>query len=214
MKQQHGQGADSLANIFNILEQQSQFLKRLQDTVSRIKESLLPGDHKPSSQEFFTAILTGQYAILSKFDEVASIRLNNTDDFHPATAALQDAEDAANVRAHATKEQYQQIEALRMKVEKTTVHDVELRAEVAVLEQRLKDIRQERDELRSSLKDKESRLEGAMKKETRTGEEMDRLMTRVLAAELERDVLARSLTELREEREKTSRGKERKPYVR
>lgn len=44
-----------------------------------------------------------------------------------------------------------------------------------------------------------------MKKETRTGEEMDRLMTRVLAAELERDVLARSLTELREEREDVER---------
>lgn len=165
MKQQRGQGADSLANIFNILEQQSQLLKRLQETVSRTKESLLQDDHKSSSQEFFTAILTSQYAILSKFDEVASIRLSNTDGFHPATAALHDAEDAANVRAHATKEQSQEIEALRMKVEKTTAHDVELLAEVAVLEQRLKDIRQERDELRSSLKDKESRLEGAMKKD-------------------------------------------------
>lgn len=90
-------------------------------------------------------------------------------------------------------------------MEKTTAHDVELLAEVAVLEQSLKDIRQERDELRSSLKDKESRLESAMKKETRTGEEMDRLMARVLAAELERDVLARSLTELREEREDVER---------
>lgn len=156
--------------------------------------------HKSSSKELFTAILTSQHTILSKFDEVASIRLSSTDDLHAAIAALHDAEDAANARARATEEQSGEIGALRMKVEEATGRDVKLRAEVDVLKQRLKATGQERDGLRSSLEDKGSRLEDAVRKETRAGEEKGRLVARALAAELERDALARSLAELIEER--------------
>lgn len=164
--------------------------------------------HKSSSKELFTAILTSQRTILSKFDEVASIRLSSADDLQAAIAALHDAEDAANARARATEEQSGEIGALRMKVEEATGRDVKIRAEVDVLKQRLKATEQERDGLRSSLEDKGSRLEDAMRKETRAGEEEGRLVARALAAELERDVLARSLAELIEERKDAEKERE------
>lgn len=164
--------------------------------------------HKSSSKELFTAILTSQRTILSKFDEVASIRLSSADDLQAAIAALHDAEDAAIARARATEEQSGEIGALRMKVEEATGRDVKIRAEVDVLKQRLKATEQERDGLRRSLEDKGSRLEDAVRKETRAGEEEGRLVARALAAELERDVLARSLAELIEERKDAEKERE------
>lgn len=208
MNQQHGQGTGSLANVFNILEQQGQLLRSLQGTLSRTDESLVSEEHKSSSQELFTAILTSQHAILSKFDEVASIRLSSTDDLHAAIAALHNAEDAANARTRKTEEQSREIGALKIKVEEATACDVKLRAEVDELKQRLRDTRQERDELCSSLEEKENRLKDAMREKMRADEETGRLVTRALAAELEKDVLARSLVELREERKDAERERE------
>ncbi|ODN92779.1 hypothetical protein L198_05574 [Cryptococcus wingfieldii CBS 7118] len=197
-----------IEKLTSALEDQTQLLTTLKQNMSAppvspsAYSSTQDEDTKGNTrqEDMFTAILTSQHAILSKFDEVAAIRLSCTDDLHTAIAALHEAEDAAKDRsssAHVNAESEVRVTTLSTELASTKSQVTSLEAEVGILKQRLKDTRYERNELRDTMDAKEKQLLGAIMSEEKKNEEMDRLVARALAAELERDAFAKKVKEMR-----------------
>ncbi|WWC93631.1 hypothetical protein V866_000466 [Kwoniella sp. B9012] len=193
---------DSLERIASNLEENPRLLTSLRDTD---KLPLTPthqeaqGGHEErsqtQSQDLIAAILTGQHAILSKFDEVASTQLSGSATLTQAIEALQYAQQAAQQRAREEDDQRAIISALRGEIEDNRIAISESRAQVDVLNQRLKDTRQDRDELRIQSEGLMSRLESMVVRQNKLEGELDGVVARALAAELERDARARSVNE-------------------
>ncbi|WVQ74794.1 hypothetical protein IAR50_004400 [Cryptococcus sp. DSM 104548] len=206
--QQAGRSSHLIEKVISTLEDHTRLLTSLKQTVPAPPKS--PNGY-PSTQdedakgkvrqeEMFAAILTSQHAILSKFDEVAAIRLSSTDDLHTAIAALHEAEDAAKDRAdnvHNGAESKDRETTLSTELASSQSQVTSLEAEVGILKQRLKDTRYERNELRDTIDAKEKQLLGAMMADERKSEEIDRLVARALSAELERDAFAKKINEMR-----------------
>ncbi|WVO17744.1 hypothetical protein L204_105442 [Cryptococcus depauperatus] len=207
-QQQQQPSAELLKKITSTLKEHTCLLSSLRESMSEssASSSNYTVAEKDRPQELFAAILTSQHAILSKFDEVASAGLGGTDELHEAIAALHLAEDAANQRSRIVEEQAREMNAMKTKLEENMDQQRELKADVEVLKQRLKDSRRERDELRESLQTKDKWLKEAMTKQNKVSEEIDRLVARTLAAELERDALAKSLDNEREEEKELVRS--------
>ncbi|WVQ81990.1 hypothetical protein IAT38_004117 [Cryptococcus sp. DSM 104549] len=211
---QHQATSDSMINtVTSILEEHTRLLDAVQETISALPNTSIPShtgsdNDESHTSELFTAILSSQHAILTKFDEVASTRLSGIDDLQHAINALQAAEDNAHARSLLADEQQRTIGALHAQIEEAQSSAVEIKAEVEVLKQRLKDSRHERDELRSGMEERERRLQVALGKERRVGDEMDRLVARTLAAELERDALAKAVAEGRDQEERLEKEME------
>ncbi|ODO06624.1 hypothetical protein I350_03981 [Cryptococcus amylolentus CBS 6273] len=197
-----------IEKLTSALEDQTQLLTTLKQNMSAppVSPSAYPSTQNEDAkgntrqEEMFTAILTSQHAILSKFDEVAAIRLSSTDDLHTAIAALHEAEDAAKDRsssAQANTKSEVRVATLSTELASTKSQVTSLEAEIGILKQRLKDTRYERNELRDTMDAKEKQLLGAIMSEEKKNEEMDRLVARALAAELERDAFAKKVKEMR-----------------
>ncbi|WVQ68217.1 uncharacterized protein L199_006424 [Kwoniella botswanensis] len=196
---------ESLERIASFLQENPRLLTSLRDTD---KLPLTPthqeaqGGHKERSQtqshDLIAAILTGQHAILSKFDEVASTQLSGSATLTQAIEALQYAQQAAEQRAREEDDQRAIISALREEIEDNRITISESRAQADVLNQRLKDTGQDRDELRIQSEGMMSRMESMSVRQNKLEGELDGVVARALAAELERDALARSVNESRD----------------
>ncbi|WVW85743.1 hypothetical protein I302_107781 [Kwoniella bestiolae CBS 10118] len=193
--------ADVLERVTSILEEHSRLLSSLNDTVNvpATPQRVTEDQSQSQSKDLFAAILTGQHAILDKFDEVASSQLSGSSTITQAIEALQYAQNAAEQRAQEIDQQRSLISALREEIEDNRVTISESRAQADVLNQRLKDTRQDRDELRFQIEGMQVRVEGMSIKHNRLEGELDGVVARALAAELERDALARVINERRDE---------------
>ncbi|WWD02430.1 hypothetical protein V865_000469 [Kwoniella europaea PYCC6329] len=196
---------DSLERIASIFEENPRLLTSLRDT-DKLPPTPTHQEARESheersqtqSQDIFAAILTGQHAILSKFDDVASTQLSGSATLSQAIEALQYAQQAAEQRAREEDDHRAIISALREETEDNRITISETRAQAEVLNQRLKDTRQDRDELRTQSDGMMSRLESMSVRQNKLEGELDGVVARALAAELERDALARSVNESRD----------------
>ncbi|WVF72698.1 hypothetical protein IAT40_007516 [Kwoniella sp. CBS 6097] len=197
--------AGAIERVTSILEEHSQLLASFQ---ARNTTDLQPEDDdgdagldQPRSKEIVAAILTGQHAILEKFDEVASAHNDDTLQLHQAISALRE-QQAAAIRATDAKAEHEaMMQSLKTELEDARISISESRAQADVLRQRLVDTRQDRDDLRQELDATKSRLGEAQMNRRRVDGEVDGVVARALAAELERDALARAVSDGREEEE-------------
>ncbi|OCF40826.1 hypothetical protein I317_05361 [Kwoniella heveanensis CBS 569] len=150
------------------------------------------------SKEVFAAILTGQHAILNKFDEITSAHNEDTARLHEAISALQAQVITADELTRTRSKHDDAIRAFKEELEDARISVSESRAQADVLRQRLIDTRQDRDDLRHELYAIKSRLEEAHSNERRMEGEVDGIVGRALAAELERDALAKAVAEARD----------------
>ncbi|OCF57407.1 hypothetical protein L486_04865 [Kwoniella mangroviensis CBS 10435] len=203
--QNHSDKPDMLERVASVLEEHSRLLTSLHDIVNlpptptnQEAEEAHEEQSQTQSKDLFAAILTGQHAILSKFDEVASTQISGSSTLSQAIEALQYTQQAAEQRAREEDSQRAIISALREEIEDNRISISESRAQADVLNQRLKDTRQDRDEMRAQTEGVMSQLESMSARQNKMEGELDGVVARALAAELERDALARSLTERRD----------------
>ncbi|WWC63180.1 uncharacterized protein I303_105780 [Kwoniella dejecticola CBS 10117] len=202
---------EAYRSLQSILEEHSRLLTSIHE-IANLPQTptpiqLITSDQteQTQSQDLFAAILTGQHAILSKFDEIASSQLSGSETISQAVEALQYAQNAAEQRSFEEDTQRRTIMALREEIEDKAITISESRALADVLNQRLKDTRQDRDELRVAIQGVTDRLQEVSLKGSKLEDELDGVVARVLAAELERDALAKALTEGRDAEDR-SRG--------
>ncbi|WVQ99911.1 hypothetical protein IAU59_007054 [Kwoniella sp. CBS 9459] len=195
-------GPHEMDRMTSILEEQSQILTSLHD---KLRTST--PDHKQDgsanlessrSEEIFAAILTGQHAILDKFDEVATSQSDDALQLRQAISDLQVQQASASQQAQMNLENEESMRALEEELRDARISVSESRAQADVLKQRLIDTRQDRDDLRHELDETNLRLEEATMYRKRMEGESDGLVARALAAELERDALAKVVVEGRD----------------
>ncbi|WWC71672.1 uncharacterized protein I206_105630 [Kwoniella pini CBS 10737] len=147
------------------------------------------------NKELFAAILTGQHAILSKFEEVASSQSTGSATISQAIEALQNAQNAAEQRHLEQESQSKIIMALREEIDHKVISITEYRAQMDVLNQRLNDTRCDKTELRDQMQGLMTRMEEMTLKSSKMENELNGVLARALAADFERDALASSLKE-------------------
>ncbi|WWC90815.1 uncharacterized protein L201_005752 [Kwoniella dendrophila CBS 6074] len=189
---------DILERVTSILEEHSRLLAALHETANQTSTSVVDDNEISHSRDLFAAILTSQHAKLDKFDEVASSQLSGSSTISQAIEALQYAQNAADQRSLNEAEQRTMIVGLREEIQDKQNNLSESRAQYDILSQRLKDTRQDRDELRIQLDRMSIRMENMTIKQNRLEGELDGVIARALAAELERDALAKSLNDRRD----------------
>nr|XP_031860151.1 uncharacterized protein CI109_004516 [Kwoniella shandongensis]KAA5527223.1 hypothetical protein CI109_004516 [Kwoniella shandongensis] len=208
-EQQNGTTNPILEKITAILEEHSRLLTSLHASTHQLSdEKTQPQSTKEHeveetrSRELFTAILTGQHAILTKFDDVASTHLEDQGTLHEAIMALRAAEDAAEHRAHASRDQLTLIGALEAQLEERD-GAVELsKKEKMMLEEELLHARMEKDQMRAQMEKLKRIVADAEVGGNKVRGESDSNSARAVAAEEERDALAKDVLEGRMVREK------------
>ncbi|WRT68292.1 uncharacterized protein IL334_005268 [Kwoniella shivajii] len=187
--------SDDIEQITSTLEEQSNILH----TLHKHKTSPLTRTEFPELLEvltqykdLFTAIITGQHTIMGKFDEVASTQVSETTIISQAIESLRSATERYSTYQD---EQNSQIAPLRKEIDDYKSRLSESRTGNDLLKRRLEDGKREIEELKDQLKSTITRMEEMTLSQQNEKEGQVNQIARTIAAESERDHLAKTLNE-------------------